>query len=292
MFIESLRPITGQNCVGAYAESDVPTEVQSETLYPQLPTEKLRGVAMALIVVTGRGGAGKTTTTANLSSYLAMKEYRVLAVDGDLYLPNLGFHFALDTVKYTVHTLLKNPDVDPEWAIYRHKETGVYVMPGSTQLQDVLGISPRRLVDILERVKYKFGVVFVDSPTGVPFDTLPTFQVANYQLIVVEIERSPIYSFETMVKNEIEKLKALGEKYNLNIGVVLNKVRESADVVDKIIEAIEEDLDVPVLGWVPFDYNVPESINVGIPIIKYLPNSDAAVAFKEIGEVLEEWIFG
>ncbi|AEK72547.1 ATPase [Thermococcus sp. 4557] len=247
---------------------------------------------MALIVVTGRGGAGKTMTTANLSTFLAMREYRVLAVDGDLYLPNLGFHFALDTVRYTLHSLLKNPDIDPEWAIYRHPHTGVHVLPGSTQLQDVLGISPRRLVDILDRVKYKFGVVFVDSPTGIPFDTLPTFEVANYQLIVVEIERSPIYSFETMVENEIEKLKALGERYGLNIGVILNKVRESADVVDKIVEAVEEDLDVPVLGWIPFDYNVPESINVGVPIVKYDPDSDASIAFREAGEVLEEWIFG
>jgi len=247
---------------------------------------------MALVVVTGRGGAGKTTTTANLSTYLAMREYRVLAVDGDLYLPNLGFHFSLDTVKYTVHSLLRDPNLDPEWAIYKHPETGVHVMPGSTRLQDVLGISPKRLVEILDRVKYKFGIVFVDSPTGVPFDTLPTFELANYQIIVVEIERSPIYSFETMVKNEIEKLKALGDRYNLNIGVVLNKVRESADIVDEIIEAVEEDLDVPVLGWIPFDNVVPESVNAGVPVLKYAPESDAALAFMETGKVLEEWMFG
>jgi MinD-like ATPase involved in chromosome partitioning or flagellar assembly len=247
---------------------------------------------MAIIIVTGRGGAGKTTTTANLSTYLAMQEYRVLAMDGDLYLPNLGFHFALDTVRYTIHSLLKNPDMDPEWAIYKHPETGVHVMPGSTQLQDVLGISPKKLVDVLERVKYKFGVVFVDSPTGIPFDTIPTFEIANYQLIVVEIERSPIYSFETMVKNEIEKLKALGERYNLNIGVILNKVRESENVVDKIIEAVEEDLNVPVIGWIPFDNVVPEAVNAGIPVVKYAPKSDAALAFIETGKVLEEWIFG
>ncbi|HDZ36451.1 MAG TPA: MinD/ParA family protein [Thermococcus sp.] len=247
---------------------------------------------MVLIVVTGRGGAGKTTTVANLSTFLAMREYRVLAVDGDLYLPNLGFHFALDTVKYTLHSLLKNPDVDPEWAIYRHPQTGVYVLPGSTRLQDVLGISPKRLVRILDELKYKFGVVFVDSPTGIPFDTLPTFEIANYQLIVIEIERSPIYSFETMVENEIEKLKALGERYGLNIGVVLNKVRESEDVVEKIVETVEEDLGVPVIGWIPFDNRVPESINAGVPIVKYSPKSDAAIAFREAGEVLEGWIFG
>lgn len=247
---------------------------------------------MVVVVVTGRGGAGKTTTTANLSSYLAMKDYRVLAIDGDLYLPNLGFHFGIENVKYTVHSLLKDPNIEPEWAIYKHPHTGVYVMPGSSNLHDVIGISPRRLVEVLERVKSRYGVIFVDSPTGIPFDTLPTFEVAGYQIIVVEIERSPIYSFETMVKNEVEKLKVIGEKYRLQIGVVLNKVREAEDVVEHIIEAVEEDLNVPVLGWVPLDPEVPEAVNAGIPVVRYNPKSDAALAFADVGEVLEKWLFG
>lgn len=247
---------------------------------------------MVVVVVTGRGGAGKTTTTANLSSYLAMKDYRVLAIDGDLYLPNLGFHFGIENVKYTVHSLLKDPNIEPEWAIYKHPHTGVYVMPGSSNLHDVIGISPRRLVEVLERVKSRYGVIFVDSPTGIPFDTLPTFEIAGYQIIVVEIERSPIYSFETMVKNEVEKLKVIGEKYRLQIGVVLNKVREAEDVVEHIIEAVEEDLNVPVLGWVPLDPEVPEAVDAGIPVVRYNPKSDAALAFADVGEVLEKWLFG
>jgi len=246
---------------------------------------------MPVIIVTGRGGAGKTTTTANLTAYFARKEYRALAIDGDLFLPNLGFHFALENVNYTVHSLLKNPEIDPEWAIYKHAKTGVNVMPGSTRLQDVIGISPKRLRDIVEQMRYKFPVVFVDSPTGIPFDTLPTFEVADYQIIVVEIERSPIYSFETMVENEINKLKAIGEEYGLKIAVVLNKVRESEEIIDHIIDEIVENVGLPVVGVVPFDEYVPESINVGIPVIAYKPRSDAAIAFYEAGEILEEWIF-
>ena len=119
---------------------------------------------MPVIIVTGRGGAGKTTTTANLSVYFAQKEYRTLAIDGDLFLPNLGFHFSLENVNYTLHSLLKNPDIDPEWAIYKHAKTGVNVMPGSTRLQDVIGISPKRLRDIVEQMRYNFGVVFLVSP--------------------------------------------------------------------------------------------------------------------------------
>ncbi len=95
-----------------------------------------------------------------------------------------------------------------------------------------------------------------------------------------------------MVKNEIEKLKAIGDRYKLNIGVILNKVREAEDVVEKLVDTIEEDLNVPVLGWIPFDNTVPESINAGIPIVSYAPWSNAAIAFKETGNILEDWIFG
>lgn len=247
---------------------------------------------MSIIVVTGRGGAGKTTTTANLSTYFAQRGYRVLVVDGDLYLPNLGLHFALDNVKYTIHSVVKDPNIDPEWAIYRHRETGVYVMPGSPRLEDVIGISAQRLRDVLENLKYKYPLVFLDSPTGVPFDTLPAFEISDYQIIVVEVERSPIYSFEVMVENEVLKLKALGDKFGLKVGVVLNRVREAADVIDKIIEVIDEEIGVPVLGVIPFDEAVPESVNAGIPVIVYKPRSEAAIAFKECGQITEEWIFG
>lgn len=101
-----------------------------------------------------------------------------------------------------------------------------------------------------------------------------------------------IYFFEVMVKNEIEKFKVLGERYNFNIGVVFNKVCESEDVVDEIINVIEIDFDVFVLGWVFFDFNVFVFVNVGILIVKYMLNSDVVIVFREIGDVFEEWIFG
>ncbi|AFK23299.1 hypothetical protein Py04_1730 [Pyrococcus sp. ST04] len=165
-------------------------------------------------------------------------------------------------------------------------------MPGSSRLEDVLGISGQRLREIIENLKYKYPLIFVDSPTGVPFDTLPAFEVFDYQIIVVEIERSPIYSFETMVENEVLKLKALGDRFGLEVGVVINKVREASDVIDKIVEIIETEIGVPVLGVIPFDDAVPESVNAGIPVLVYRPHSDAAIAFKEAGQLTEEWIFG
>ncbi|WP_240921982.1 P-loop NTPase, partial [Thermococcus sp. ES12] len=66
-------------------------------------------IKMVVIVVTGRGGAGKTTLTSNLSVYFAKNKYRTLAVDGDLYLPKLGLHFGIDFPRYNIHSLLRDP---------------------------------------------------------------------------------------------------------------------------------------------------------------------------------------
>ncbi|NJE77418.1 septum site-determining protein MinD, partial [Thermococcus sp. ES12] len=101
-----------------------------------------------------------------------------------------------------------------------------------------------------------------------------------------------IYSFETMVKNEVIKLKTLGDLFGLNVAVVLNKVRESSRDISGIIEFLEGDMGVPVIGVIPFDNRVPHSVNIGVPILKYKPRASVSKRLKECGEILEEWMFG
>ncbi|WP_324609519.1 AAA family ATPase [Thermococcus piezophilus] len=64
---------------------------------------------MVSVVITGRGRAGKTTMTADLSTYLAKKNYKTLVIDGDPYLPKLAFHFGIDNPIYKSPHPDKNP---------------------------------------------------------------------------------------------------------------------------------------------------------------------------------------
>ncbi|AIF69762.1 hypothetical protein PAP_06835 [Palaeococcus pacificus DY20341] len=247
---------------------------------------------MVGVVITGRGGAGKTTLTANLGVYFARQKYKTIVIDGDLYLPKLGLHFGLDNPRYNIHSILMDDSLDPQVAVYEDRESNLFILPGSTKFYDVLRVPHEKLKNSIGNVMKKFALSIVDSPTGIPFDTMPLFSLSQYQIVVVEIERSPIYSFETLVKNEILKLKALGDIYGLRVGVILNKVRESADNMERILKFLDETVKVDVLGVVPFDGNVPDAINVGRPILAYNLNSPASRAFAKCGEVLEEWIFG
>jgi len=244
------------------------------------------------IVVTGRGGAGKTTMTANLSTYFSGNGYRTLTVDGDLYLPKLAFHFGIYNPQYNVHTLLKNPDMRTVEAVYHDPRTGVDILPGSSNLYDVINLDQGRLREIVREVQDRYNLTIIDSPVGIPFDTISTFKLAQYQLIVVEIERGPIHSVHRMIENEVMKLKSMGDVYGLRVAVVLNKVRESADSIDDIVNFLEYSVEVPVVGIIPFDPRVPEATNYGRPVLDYAPGTSASRALSEMGEILEGWIFG
>lgn len=247
---------------------------------------------MVGVVVTGRGGVGKTTLTANLGTYFAREKYKTLVVDGDVYLPKLAFHFGLDRPEYHLHALLRDKSLKPEMAIYELPDTRLFVLPGSARFYDILMIPAERLKDVVRNAMRHFALTIVDSPTGIPFDTLPLFSLVQYQIVVVEVERSPIHSFETLVKNEIMKLKALGDLYGLRVGVVLNKVRESREDIEGVLRFLDENVRVEVLGVVPMDDRVSEAVNHGKPVIEYDPSSPAARAFREVGENLERWVFG
>ncbi|BAD86326.1 ATPase involved in chromosome partitioning, ParA/MinD family [Thermococcus kodakarensis KOD1] len=247
---------------------------------------------MVAVVVTGRGGAGKTTMSANLSTYFSLNGYKTLVIDGDLYLPKLAFHFGIYNPVTNLHTLLSTPDARLKDAIYHDVKTGVDVLPGSSKLFDILTMDEKRLRDIVRDAAENYDVTFIDSPVGIPFDTISTFRLAQYQLIIVELGRCPVHSFRKMVENEVDKLKALGEAYGLKVGVILNKVREEKPIVDDIVEYLEESVGVPVVGIVSFDPAVPASQNRGIPVVVNVPHSHAARDIRMAGDVLREWIFG
>jgi len=247
---------------------------------------------MVSVVVTGRGGAGKTTMTSNLGAHFSGKGYHTLVIDGDLYLPKLSFHFGIDNPAYNIHTLIRNPKMRVVDAIYHDPKTGVDILPGSSRLYDVIDIDNRRIREIVREIRGRYRLTIIDSPVGIPFDTISTFKLANYQLIIVEIERCPVHSVHRMVENEIMKLKALGDAYGLKVAVLINKVRESSEKIQDIVDFVEYTVEVPVVGIVPFDHMVPEATNHGIPVVAYSPKAKASRAITETGEIFGEWALG
>lgn len=168
-------------------------------------------------------------------------------------------------------------------AVYPDVKTHVDVLPRSSKLYDILDIYQRRLRDIVREIQTRYQVTVIDSPVGIPFDTISTFRLTQYQLIIVEIERCPIHFIHGMIESEVVKLKALGEGYGLKVGAILNKVRESSPNIDDVVDFLEYSVEMPVIGIVPYDHNVPEATNKGRPVVEYAPHSKASKAITEAG---------
>ena len=251
------------------------------------------GQLLVSVVITGRGGAGKTTITSNLGTYFSRAGYRTLVIDGDLYLPKLAFHFGIYNPQHNVHTLPKNPDMMVVEAVYHDLKTGVDILPGSSRLYDVMDLEQRRLKDIVRGIGTRYNLTIIDSPVGIPFDTLSTFRLARYQLIIIEIERCPIHSVHRMIENGVVKLKSLSNAYGPRVGVVLNKVRESSNSVNDIADFLEYSVGVPVVGVIPFDHRGSRGHELRQACSRLHPQrARASKVIAEAGEILDGWVFG
>ncbi|MFH1450675.1 MAG: cell division ATPase MinD [archaeon] len=224
-----------------------------------------------IAVASGKGGVGKTTTTVNLGIALASFHKNVIVVDANLTTPNIGLHLGIHNPLYTLNDALegKASIVD---AISLH-ETGVRVIPAGMNLKHLRTTKPDRLWDIALDLFGTADVVLLDTPAGLEAGAKSVLDAGEEVLIVTNPEMPSV----TDALKTIRIAYASGANV---IGVVLNKMRQGKDLLDK--SNIESILDTNIISEVPFDHEISHSINMKNPIIVRKPNSPAALAYKQL----------
>ena len=121
----------------------------------------------AIVITSGKGGVGKTTTTANIGAALAQKGKRVLVIDGDIGLRNLDVIMGLENrIVFNIVDVIKGV-CRPQQAIIKSKRTNnLYLMPAS-QTDDKDVVSPSEMADLVRDLKKEFHYVIIDSPAGI-----------------------------------------------------------------------------------------------------------------------------
>ncbi|MCD6559833.1 MAG: AAA family ATPase [Palaeococcus sp.] len=244
---------------------------------------------MSVILITGLGGSGKTIITLNLATYLAKREYNVLVVDGDLFLPNIAEYLELGNLKYTIHSLLSDPSLDVGSAIYKHQKTDLSIMPGDKRLSSLTNVYLPLLVRIIEEASKGYALTFVDTPSNIPLEELELFNLATHQIVILDVERIPRNTLFMFLENEIEKYLALDINNTMAHGIILNK----ADILNQenLAKYIEDTFEIPVLGVIPYDNVFLESTFMRNPVLLEFPHSDAGIALKDCGKIVEKWLF-
>ena len=228
---------------------------------------------MTVIGITGNGGVGKTTLVSNIGTCLATDGIRTLLIDGNLYFPSLGTHFGLHP-RFTIHDFLRNPHMDIEWLIYH--------LPGMKDLYLILGnetllphprLSFRAVGRLIELVREHFGMIMVDFPSGLPVASHPIIEHINHQILVIDPTVVPRIDLIMWVDELIKKYIALGKD---EVFIIINKPLIDENELYKLEEHIVDDLGLPLLGTIPYEPEILESLHTEVPAC-LLGNASSAI---------------
>ena len=221
-------------------------------------------------IASGKGGVGKTTTTVNLGAALASAGRRVVIVDADLGMANLAGFIDLDASGQTLHDVLAG-DAGIESATYRLGENLVAV-PSGGDLEGYAATSPDGLGEAIATLADGADVVLLDVGAGVSHETVLPLGLADAVLIVSTPEPASVH--------DATKTVDLTERAGGEVaGLVVTRTRPEGDVDPA---AIADSVDVPLLGSIPDDPRVRESVYAGTPLVLHAPDSPASVAYRQL----------
>jgi septum site-determining protein MinD len=224
-----------------------------------------------IVITSGKGGVGKTTTAINLGAALNYFGEDVLLVDGNLSTPNVGVSLNSPEVPINLnHVLSEKADVNE--AVYEH-ESGMKIILSSLSIKELKKIKPEKIKNFKREFKKISDYIIVDSSAGLGNEATSTIDLAD-ELIIVTNPEIPA------ITDALKTIKLAKQMNKTVMGVIVTRVRK--DDIEMSPENVRDMLEVPILGMVPEDDYVRRALNKKDAIIHVYPKSKSARAYKEI----------
>jgi len=231
--------------------------------------------AEVIVVTSGKGGVGKTTTTASLGAALAMRGKRVLVVDADIGLRNLDVILGLENrIVFNLVDVAKGVCKPAQAVIKSKKSNNLYLLPAS-QTDDKDVVSEDEVRAALEPFRREYHFILVDSPAGIEQGFKNACAGADSALIVTTPEVPAIRDADRVVG--LLSAKGLEPRLILN-RLDLNMVARG-DMLS--VPDVQEILGIELIGVVERDENIIVAANCGEPVV-YNQKSKAGPAFNRI----------
>jgi len=228
-----------------------------------------------IVIASGKGGVGKTTTAINLGAAMNYFGANVVVIDGNLTTPNIGIHLNSPEVPITLnHILSKKSDVFE--AVYEH-ESGVKIILASLSIKELKNIHSERMKDFKDEFKKISDYIIVDCAAGLGNEARNIIEIADEVIVVTNPEIPAITDALKTIKFAEQIKKPV-------VGVIMTRVRKNN--IEMHPETVKEMLETPVLGMVPEDIRIQKALNFKDAVVHVFPKSKPARAYKEIAAKL------
>lgn len=245
----------------------------------------MRGKVLAKIIVvtSGKGGVGKTTTSAAVSSGLALRGHKTVVVDFDIGLRNLDIIMGCERrVVYDFINVI-NGEASLNQALIKDKRIPqLFILPAS-QTRDKDALTVEGVEKILNDLSQEFEFIVCDSPAGIETGALMAMYFADHAIVVTNPEVSSVRDSDRILGILASKTKrAIDNQTPIQEHLLLT--RYDPERVEKgemlSVEDVKEILAIPLMGVIPESKAVLKASNTGTPVILD-ENSDAGLAYED-----------
>ena len=246
-------------------------------------------MAKIVVVTSGKGGVGKTTSTAALGAALAQSGKRVALIDFDVGLRNLDLVMGAERrVVYDLVNVIQGDAKLPQALIRDKRVETLFLLPAS-QTRDKDALTEEGVGKVIAALREKFDYVLCDSPAGIERGAQLAMRFADEAVIVTNPEVSSVRDSDRIIGLlDSKTLKAeKGESVKKHILVTRYDTARASRGEMLRIEDVLEILSTPLIGIIPESEGVLRASNVGSPVTLNEPSNAAAKAYVEAARRLE-----
>jgi septum site-determining protein MinD len=223
-------------------------------------------------VLSLKGGVGKTSSVISLGASLAKFGKKVLVVDANFSLPNVGVHLNVLEPKSTIHDVL---------ARKAHIKDSVHTLDWFDMIPGDLfpkkKVNPLKLKSHLRSLKNKYDVILLDSSPALNEETLATMLASDELLVVTTPDCSTLY-------NTIKAVKIAKKRGSRITGLILNKVYNKKFELN--LKEVETTSTVPIMAVIPHDSRVMKAQSYFVPFVSHKPKSKGSVEYQKLAGLL------
>ncbi len=250
----------------------------------KLKTDEISRKGRCIVITSGKGGVGKTTTTANLGASLALLGYKVVMIDADIGLRNLDLVLGLENrVVFDLIDVLEKKCRTYKQALIKDRrfEDRLFLLPAS-QTREKEDVDPDKFKELCEEMKGEFDFLLIDCPAGIEHGFKTAVTAADEAIVVTTPDVSSVRDADRVI-GLIESMDKPTPKLIVNrVKYKMVKRKDSLSIAD-----ILEILNIPLLGAIPDDEQIIVSTNKGEPVVLHKDRPSAKAFLRTAKRLID-----